>query len=143
MDNVLDFSKMEQGSKLYNLRTVSLDEVVRAAARSLEYPLSQKGFTLHVESQDGIEPVRADADALKQAILNLLMNAMKYSGASRQIGLCLSAGNREARIRVSDHGIGVAPDQQQRIFERFYRVPSEENKLVSGAGLGLALVRHT
>jgi signal transduction histidine kinase len=142
VDNVLDFSKIEQGSKLYSMRAVSLEEVVRTAARAIEYPLTQKGFTLKVESQDGIGQVRADADALKQAILNLLINAMKYSGSSREIGLRLSAASRQARICVSDRGVGIPPGEQQRIFERFYRVPSPENKLVSGAGLGLALVRH-
>ena len=142
VENVLDFSKIEQGSKLYIMRAVRLGEVVRAAARTVEYPMAQKGFTLKVEAEDEIEPVRADADALKQAILNLLINAMKYSGASREIGLCLTEMNRQARIRVWDRGIGIPPEQQQHIFERFYRVPSPENKLVSGAGLGLALVQH-
>jgi signal transduction histidine kinase len=142
VDNVLDFSKIEQGSKLYSMRAVSLEEVVRTAAQAIDYPLTQKGFTLKVESQHSIETVRADADALKQAILNLLINAMKYSGPSREIGLSLSAANRQARICVSDHGVGIPLDEHQRIFERFYRVPSPENKLVSGAGLGLALVRH-
>jgi signal transduction histidine kinase len=141
VDNVLDFSKIEQDSKLYSMRAVSLDEVVRMAARAIEYPLTQKGFTLRVESQEGIGPVRADADALKQAILNLLINAMKYSGPSREVGLRLSAASRQARIRVWDQGVGIPPEEHQRIFERFYRVPSPENKL-SGAGLGLALVRH-
>jgi signal transduction histidine kinase len=142
VDNVLDFSKIEQGSKLYTMRPVSLDEVVRTAARSIEYPLAQKGFTLKVEAENVIELVRGDADALRQAILNLLINAMKYSGASREIGLCLSAADHHAQIRVSDHGVGIPLADQQRIFERFYRVASPENKLVSGAGLGLALVRH-
>ncbi|MFN7938842.1 MAG: ATP-binding protein [Bryobacteraceae bacterium] len=142
VDNVLDLSKIERGSKSYQLRPVALDEIVRTAARAVDYPLAQNGFRLKVEAEGGIGPVRADADALKQAILNLLINAMKYSGASREIGLRLSAGSHEARIEVSDQGIGIAAEEQRRIFERFYRVQSAENKLVSGAGLGLALVQH-
>lgn len=67
---------------------------------------------------------------------------MKYSASSREIGLGLREMNRQARIRVWDRGIGIPPEEQQRIFDRFYRVPSPENKLVSGAGLGLALVQH-
>jgi len=97
---------------------------------------------LNAEVEDGLPPVRADADALEQAILNLLTNAMKYSGDSREIGLRLRRVDGRARIEVSDRGIGIAPEEQQRIFEKFYRAPTRENQLIPGTGLGLTLVEH-
>jgi signal transduction histidine kinase len=142
LNNVLDFAKIEQGKKAYRLEPASLADVVRAAARAMNYPLAQQGFALRVQVDDGLPPVRADADALQQAILNLLTNAMKYSGQSREIDLRLRRENGYAVIEVTDRGVGIAPEEQERIFEKFYRAPTPENGLIPGAGLGLALAEH-
>jgi len=77
-----------------------------------------------------------------QAVQNLLTNAMKYSGKSRQIQLTLLATGDRAEIQVRDRGIGLAPSEQRRIFDSFYRVASPDNRSIQGAGLGLTLVRH-
>ena len=142
VDNVLDFSRIERGKRIYNLKPSSLAEVVRAAARAVQYPLGQQGFRLDAEVEDGLPPVRADTDALEQAVLNLLINAMKYSGDAREIGLRLRRVDGRARIEVSDRGIGIPAEEQKRIFEKFYRAPTRENQLIPGTGLGLTLVEH-
>ncbi len=142
VDNVLNFSKIEQGKKIYRPQPASLAEVVRAAARAMRYPLAQQGFELRVDAADELAPVRVDPDALQQAILNLLTNAMKYSGHSRRIDLRLRTQDGQAVIQVSDRGLGIAPADQARIFEKFYRVPTRENQLIPGTGLGLTLVEH-
>jgi two-component system sensor histidine kinase SenX3 len=67
---------------------------------------------------------------------------MKYSGASRHIALRLDRENGHARIHVIDQGIGIAPEEQQRIFESFYRAPTAENQQIPGTGLGLTIVAH-
>ncbi len=140
VDGVLQFSKSEQGKRTYRFRPLHLSESLEAAARAMEYPLAQKGFELSIRADSDLPPVRADHDALEQAVLNLLTNAMKYSGESRRIELALAGENGDAVIRVTDHGVGIAPEEQARIFEKFYRVPSPENQLIPGTGLGLALV---
>jgi signal transduction histidine kinase len=142
LNNVLDFSKIEQGKKIYRLEPVCLAEVVHAAARAMQYPLAQQGFHLRVEMENGIPAVRADADAIEQAILNLLTNAMKYSGDAREIELKLRRKESQAIIQVTDRGMGIPAAEQARIFEKFYRVPSGENQRVPGTGLGLTLVEH-
>ena len=141
VDNVLDFSKIERGRKAYRFEPVALEEVVASAAQTMQYPLAQSGFRLAVDA-DAVPAVRADKDALEQAVLNLLTNAMKYSGGAREIALRLHRDNGHAVIQVEDHGVGIAPDDQKRIFEQFYRAPSPENQSVPGAGLGLTLVEH-
>ena len=67
---------------------------------------------------------------------------MKYSGESRQINLNLRVEQDHAVIEVADHGVGIAPQELERLTEKFYRVPSPENREVPGTGLGLALVEH-
>jgi signal transduction histidine kinase len=142
VDNVLDFSKIEQGKKIYRLRPIRLEDVARSAARAMQFPLAQQGFQLHFSVAPDLPELRADADAIQQAILNLLTNAMKYSGDAREIDLRLSARNGDAVIEVADHGLGMAPDEQKHIFEKFYRAPSHESRLIAGTGLGLTLVAH-
>jgi signal transduction histidine kinase len=142
VDNVLDLGMIERGKKIYRLKPVRLDDVIERAARAAQYPLEQSGFILDVEAERDVPAVNADADALQQAILNLLTNAMKYSGDSRRIALRLDRQNGHARIHVVDHGVGIAPEEQPRIFERFYRAPTAENKHIPGTGLGLTIVSH-
>jgi signal transduction histidine kinase len=142
LNNVLDHSKIEQDRKIYRREPASLAEVADRAARALEYSLEQDGFTLKVDAEDGLPPVSVDPDALEQAILNLLTNATKYSGESRDIDLRLSREAGHAVIAVTDRGVGVAPEDLPRLTEKFYRVPSPENQEVPGTGLGLALVEH-
>ena len=67
---------------------------------------------------------------------------MKYSGDAREIDLRLGARNGDAVIEVADHGLGMEPDEQKHIFEKFYRAPSHESRLIAGTGLGLTLVAH-
>ena len=142
LNNVLDFSKIEEGRKAYRRETASLAGVVRTAARAMAYPLEQHGFVLRVEIDDALPQLNVDADALEQAILNLLTNAMKYSGTGRTIDLQLARDGRHAVISVRDEGIGIPLADQARIFEKFYRISTPENQRIPGTGLGLTLVDH-
>jgi len=142
LNNVLDFSRIERGQRKYHLVPTSLGDVVQSAARTMQFPLSEQGFQFQVDVCDGLPPMRLDRDALEQAILNLLSNAMKYSGNSRLIALTLRSEKGSALIEVVDQGIGIASEEQERIFETFYRVESPENCAISGTGLGLALIAH-
>ena len=142
LNNVLDFSKIEEGRKAYRRETASLASVVRTAARAMAYPLEQHGFVLRVDIDDSLPQPNVDADALEQAILNLLTNAMKYSGSGRTIDLRLARDGRQAVISVRDEGIGIPLADQARIFEKFYRIVTPENSRIPGTGLGLTLVDH-
>lgn len=142
LNNVLDFSKIEQGKRTYHPSPASLPEIVLAAARAMEYPLKQQGFTLEIRVDESLPQVRVDRDAIEQAVLNLLSNAMKYSGESRTVGLAVRREGDSAVVQVIDKGGGIDPKDQARIFEEFYRVPTRENQSLPGTGLGLSLVAH-
>ena len=142
LNNVLDFSRIERGQRTYRLHPTPLDEVIQAVVRTVQYPLTQQGFLLNLNVCEGIPPVAVDRDALQQAVLNLLTNAMKYSGENREIGLRLCSEKDAAVIEVSDKGIGIPDKEQSRIFQKFYRVQNPQNREISGTGLGLSLVAH-
>ena len=142
LNNVLDFSSIESGHKTYQLQPQSLASIVRAAAKAMEYPLSQQGFELRLAVDDNAPAVAADADAIQQAIVNLLSNAVKYSGDARVIDLELTTAGDEVVIAVTDRGVGIAAAEHARIFEKYYRVHDVVTQRVPGTGLGLTLVAH-
>jgi signal transduction histidine kinase len=142
LNNVLDFSKIEQGTRTYRFEPTSLEEVIRAAEEALAFPMDQRGFDLQVEVEEGIPEVQADRDAIEQAVLNLLHNAMKYSGESRKIDLVLRRNGNMAQIDVADHGIGISEENKNQIFGKYFRVPGIENQKIPGTGLGLTIVGH-
>jgi signal transduction histidine kinase len=142
LNNVLDFSKIEHGQKRYNFRQACVADTVRSAAHTMRYPLSQEGHQLQVDLGETFSDIRIDPDALEQAILNLLANAMKYSPQGSEIDLRLGRQDGHAVIQVIDRGVGIPSEQLTQIFEKFYRVPARENERVPGTGLGLTLVEH-
>jgi signal transduction histidine kinase len=100
-----------------------------------------KRVTLRLEQAEGGVLVAGDAALLRQAVTNLVDNAVKYtpSGGTVTVGLWLRNG--QAVIRVADTGIGIAPDDQVRLFEKFYRVKRRDTVGIRGTGLGLAIVK--
>jgi signal transduction histidine kinase len=143
IDNILDFSRIESGRKEYHFAEGDVRELVQAVVRTFEVRLAAEGFRIVIDERDGrLPPLWMDSDALSQAFQNLLDNAVKYSGTSREIVVTLSADNGDVVIAVRDHGIGIARDEQRKIFERFHRVGTDLVHDVKGSGLGLSIVHH-
>jgi signal transduction histidine kinase len=142
LNNVLDFSKIEQGTRTYRFDPISLEGVVRAAAKAMAFSMDQKGFRFEIDVENGLPQVRADKDALEQAVLNLLDNAVKYSGKNRELRLRLYRREKAICIDVVDFGTGIADEDKTRIFGQFFRVPGSENQRIPGTGLGLTIVSH-
>ena len=143
IDNILDFSRIESGRKEYRFSDGDLREVVLSVIRTFEVRLAAQGFAIELEQPGApLPPVRMDADAIAQAFQNLLDNAVKYSGESKEVVVTLRAEGDRVAVSVLDHGIGIAPDEQRKIFERFHRVGTGLVHDVKGSGLGLSLVHH-
>jgi len=100
-----------------------------------------KGIALRLEPAEGAPTVIGDRTLLRQAVSNLVDNAVKYTPSGGQVSVGLDIGDQETIIRISDTGIGVSPEDQIRLFEKFYRIKRRETSEVSGTGLGLALVK--
>jgi two-component system phosphate regulon sensor histidine kinase PhoR len=142
LDNVLDFARLEQGRRTYAMHAVDICAVVTDAVHTLEHTMRQQGFAVEYHLDAVAVWVSADPDAMKQAILNLLANAMKYSSDDRRITVSVRVRHQEAHVAIADHGVGIPSAEQARIFEKFYRVPASTESGPTGAGLGLTIVRH-
>ncbi|PYN98330.1 MAG: hypothetical protein DMD91_15350 [Candidatus Rokuibacteriota bacterium] len=142
IDNVLDFSRIEGGRRSYAMTPTAVEPLVRETVEAFSYPLAQQGFKVEVDVAPDLPDVPMDADAVTQALANLIDNAMKYSAERRSIRVetLLPAG--QLAITVADEGIGIPRAEQEKIFEKFYRAGRSETQGRRGSGVGLALVRH-
>jgi len=86
--------------------------------------------------------VTVDREAIARSLLNLVNNALKYSKDQKYIGVSLYRTNGSVNLEVQDHGIGISPNEQEKIFEKFYRCGDPLVHNIKGSGLGLSLVRH-
>ncbi|MBN2087968.1 hypothetical protein JW964_00055 [candidate division KSB1 bacterium] len=142
VNNILDFSKIESHSKKYVFQMIQPDLWLRETLSVTQFHLDQKGFALDVRIDAQVPRIKADREAITQAFTNLLDNAVKFSGDSRNIQVCLEKVNTEIHISVRDWGVGIEPADQKHIFQKFYRVGSSLIHDVKGTGLGLSLVKH-
>ena len=141
--DLLSLARLESEEQSLELETLSLLDVAEEAVRDSGDLAHSREITVEVE-QDENEPlpVEADAQILAVAISNLLSNAIKYSPEGETVTLRLFREGEEAVLEVVDRGPGIAPGEQDRIFERFYRVDKARSRKLGGTGLGLAIVRH-
>jgi len=140
--NVLDFAKIEKDTKLYDLRTADLQPLVREVVDLCRLGTAAEGFKIGAEMPEGPVPLEADHDAVRQALLNLMDNAIKYSAEQKEITVRLVPGSESVEIQVEDHGIGIGPEDRERIFDAFFRAPSAARRNPKGVGLGLMIVKH-
>jgi signal transduction histidine kinase len=141
INNILDFSRIEAGRKEYDLRETDMRELVRNTLESYRYQIEQHGFTFE-EKIDEVPPLKVDREAMARSLVNLVNNALKYSQDRKYIGVNLYRENGEVKLEVIDHGIGIPASEQQRVFEKFYRVGDPLVHNTKGSGLGLSLVQH-
>jgi signal transduction histidine kinase len=140
--NILDFGKIEQQTKMYRFERTEARPLVEEAVNVLRHPLEEQGFRLQLKFPPAAVFLTVDRDAVKQVLINLVDNAMKYSPEDKEIEIEVMARPGDVEIRVSDRGIGINPEQRDRIFDRFYRAPEGARINPKGVGLGLKIVKH-
>ncbi|MFL5433355.1 MAG: sensor histidine kinase, partial [Myxococcales bacterium] len=141
VEKLLDWSRLESGRKALRRERTDLrglfdhvQEIFRA---------QQLGTTYQTEIDPGLPAVAVDRDAMAQAVLNLLHNAVKYTGPDKLIRLRgRRGGNGTVAIEVADNGVGIRPHERKRIFERFYRADDLLSRHTEGTGLGLAIAKR-
>jgi signal transduction histidine kinase len=142
IDNVLNSAKIEKGIKTYELISASLNEIVEQAVSSVEYQFKIAKVTLKKEICKEKLLIKADPDAVEEAVLNLLSNAIKYSSAKTKSTITTFVQNGYAVVEVKDEGTGIADKDIKNIFDPFFRTKDTKIVKAEGTGLGLAIVKH-
>jgi signal transduction histidine kinase len=142
INNILDFSRIEAGRRGYQFAETDLAAVVDEVIESYDHHLKSAGFVVEKEYETDLPPALIDREAIGQAVLNLLDNAVKYADGVKRIEVRLAREDERLALRITDHGIGIPSHEQGKIFEKFYRVSTGLVHNTKGSGLGLTIVRH-
>jgi two-component system, OmpR family, sensor histidine kinase SenX3 len=142
VQELLDLSRLQGGEPLPAANEVSLDAVIDEAIDRARLATEVKDITI-VRGGDPDLIVYGDESQLATAVGNLLDNAVAYSGEGTRVAIGVHRRGDAVEIAVTDQGIGIADEEQERIFERFYRVDPARSRATGGTGLGLAIVKHT
>jgi two-component system phosphate regulon sensor histidine kinase PhoR len=143
VNRILSFSQIESNKRNYYFCETDVNEIVKSAAYTFHYTIEDKGFKYSFEPDKNLPHIPADKEAIAEALVNLIDNAMKYSTDNKDIVVRTGKYDEFIYIEVEDHGIGISEKDQKYIFDKFYRVTERNlaNK-VKGSGLGLAIVKH-
>jgi signal transduction histidine kinase len=142
INNILDFSRIDAGRKEYEFQETNLAELVHSTLDSYRFQIQQNGFSFEENISSDIPPVNVDREAIARSLLNLVNNALKYSRDQKYISVSLYRVNGSVKLEVQDRGIGIAANEHEKIFDKFYRCGDPLVHNVKGSGLGLSLVRH-
>lgn len=144
LTDLIEISRIESGEMRMSIRYFDIASFLRSIVEELMPTAEIAGIGLELRIMTG-EPdvqVKGDRDRLKQVIVNLVENAIKYNRSDGSVSVVLETSPEGATISVSDTGIGIPPEDVGRIFERFYRVDRDRSRAVGGSGLGLSIVKH-
>ena len=165
IENVLDFSRIEQGRKQYEFEPTDVVALLKQTVILMQPNAAEKQVQLVLKLEDSqlstlnSQPVEMDGRAIQQALVNLIDNAIKHSPKGETVTVAIERQNAECRMQnsegasfslqpsafslsVSDHGPGIPPEEHEKIFERFYRRGSELRRETQGVGIGLSIVKH-
>ena len=141
-DDLLKLARIEAGKLELEFSPVGVIEFIERCAETALMKASRKQITLDIEIPPGLPPVRGDASLLRDVLQNLVDNAIQYTPPGGRICVSARVNSNEMVIEVLDTGIGIPLVDQERIFERFYRVDAARSREAGGTGLGLSIAKH-
>jgi two-component system phosphate regulon sensor histidine kinase PhoR len=142
-NDLSEISRIETGELRMVMSEFSLAEVAAEVIEGLEDMARSKGVTLRLRIAEPLPPVLGDRERIRQVLVNLVDNAIKYNGEEGVVEVvCRPLATGYVKVSVVDNGIGIAPQHIPRLTERFYRVDKSRSRLQGGTGLGLAIVKH-
>jgi two-component system sensor histidine kinase SenX3 len=141
VQEIMDLSRLQVADALHAPQPVSVDDVVAEAIDRVSLPAQRKRIEVGVGGDHGAT-VQGDHNLLVTAVRNLVENAIAYSAEATRVSVTVRRRDGLVEIAVSDQGLGIAAADQERIFERFYRVDPARSRQTGGTGLGLSIVKH-
>jgi two-component system phosphate regulon sensor histidine kinase PhoR len=148
VEELLELSRIESGDVPLTRRPVDLAAALARAVERLRVRAERQGLRLTLQVAPGLPPITGDAERLERVAVNLIQNALNFTPAGGSINVSACREDGAVTVRVRDTGVGIAPEDLPRIFERFYKAdrvrgPKDAGLAGGGTGLGLAIVKHT
>lgn len=142
ISDLLSLARIEQGRALMEIQVVPVQRVVQTCLKEQQRAANEKEIELICEAGGEHIMVNADPDGLRQILVNLIDNAIKYTPNKGRVTVGWGESRQQVQIFVADTGLGIPPEMQERVFERFFRVDKARSRELGGTGLGLAIVKH-
>jgi len=142
IQDLLQLARVESGEKTFSISDIDVNLICESLHRQFLDSALSRQLELHLELDQPGAIARCDAEAVETVVKNLVVNAIHYTPEGGRVSISTRVDGDWIVIRVADTGIGIATDQQARIFERFYRVDKARSRDMGGTGLGLAIVKH-
>ena len=142
VNKILSFSKIEAGKREYRFSKININTLIDDIIKTYQFHLQNNGFKFSFELDVSIPEIDIDSEAMSEAIINLLENAIKYSVDRKEITIATGKEGNSVYVEISDKGIGISEESQKKIFDKFYRVSDGLVHNTKGTGLGLTLVKH-
>jgi signal transduction histidine kinase len=140
IDDLLDLAKIESGIHLH-LEPVDAQALIIECIDALKPVITNKNMVVKTDFPPNLPLLMADQSRMRQILINLIGNAVKYTQPDGQVQIICERRDQVLRILIQDNGMGISPEDQSHIFERFYRVRRPETDSIEGTGLGLAIVK--
>lgn len=141
VNDLLDISRMEIKSKQREIVDVIINDVIDSTVNFLEIELKKKKISVDKNIQESLPPIKADYNEISRIFINLLSNAIKYNKDEGAIYITSHQENNFIIIKIRDTGIGIKPEEKEKLFNEFYRAKNEKTRNISGTGLGLSIVK--
>jgi signal transduction histidine kinase len=140
IDDLLDLASIESGVKL-KLQSVQLKDILAECIEAVKPLADAKAINIEATLPEYLPQVQGDPSRLHQVFVNLIGNAVKYTQPAGRVQIRTETRGMVANVAIEDTGMGISPEDQARIFDRFYRVRRPETEAIEGTGLGLAIVK--
>ena len=140
VEDIIDLSRLEEGGGDMEWKDVELYGLCDEVMQSLESIAKKQEITLQMQGQ--AQTVHGVEQVLHEMVYNLCDNAIKYNHPGGRVTITVGRQEQGVYVSVADTGIGIPPDHQSRVFERFYRVDKSHSRAIGGTGLGLSIVKH-
>jgi two-component system phosphate regulon sensor histidine kinase PhoR len=141
-NDLLKLARIEAGKLEVDLGPVSVSDLIEACAETTQLRAGRKGIEFEADIDSDLPPIRGDIRLLREVLQNLLDNAVQYTPSGGKVHVEAAVGSKDVTLSVVDTGIGIPLADQERIFERFYRVDAARSREEGGTGLGLSIARH-
>ncbi|MBW2108518.1 MAG: response regulator [Deltaproteobacteria bacterium] len=141
VNDLLDYRRIEEGKSIQRIESLDCSKILQRTIELMRPSARDKEVVINTQIASGLPPFSGDRGGMEAIFVNIISNAIKYTPKGGNIEISLNQAGRDIRFKVVDSGIGIPPGDLDRIFEKFYRIKTEQTRRISGSGLGLSIVK--
>jgi two-component system, OmpR family, phosphate regulon sensor histidine kinase PhoR len=141
VNDLLDISRMEIKAKEREIKELNISEIIKSNVDFLELELKKKSITVNTNFEPDLPPIKADNNEINRLYTNILNNALKYNKDNGKIDISVYKSGNYIISEIADTGIGMKPEDKEKLFQEFFRVKNDQTKNIPGTGLGLSIVK--